>query len=249
MGVPLALAAGVLAGGCGVVRLAWFGQRARRASRMSAAAVPFERIAPRGSRTLLVVGDSLSVGVGAADPTRSVAGRFAAACPGLSVVNRARCGARIADVPHQIRAAPGKRYDAVLISIGGNDALAWGPQRALHSHALPAVIAARRVAPRVVVTSSANLGAVPIVPWPLTRVLERRSGAVRDVLSSACATADTQFVDFHRPLATDPFSRAPEFYFGDDGVHPSSACYELCFRVIALRTGLLAHLSEPVDAP
>jgi lysophospholipase L1-like esterase len=242
MGVPLARAAGALAGGWAVARLAWFGARARRARRLARSAIPYERIGAE-DRALLVIGDSLAVGVGARDPAHSVAGRIAGACPGLTVVNRARSGARIADVPLQIEAAPRRRYDAVLLAVGGNDAFRLTTRQALVRDALPAIDAARRLAPRVVVATSANLGSVPIVPWPLTRLLERRSRIVRDVLRGASRGDDVHFVDFHRPRATDPFRRSPDLYFGDDGVHPSSVCYALCFEVIARRTGLVAALS------
>ncbi|HYF59502.1 MAG TPA: GDSL-type esterase/lipase family protein [Burkholderiaceae bacterium] len=228
--------------GCGLGRLLLFGHEARRARRLAADAIAYERILDDAGPALLVVGDSLSVGVGAHRPEHSVAGRIARACPDLTVVNRARCGARLADVPSQLEAAPSRRWDAVLMTIGGNDALARTPDAVLARDARRAVAAVSAVAPRAVVTTSANVGGVPIVPWPLTRVLEARSRAVRDALHAACDAHRVEFVDFFRPLERDPFARDPELFFGPDGVHPSTACYELCFRVIEARTGLASAL-------
>jgi lysophospholipase L1-like esterase len=229
--------------GRGALRKLAFGRDAARARRYAADAVAFERVVDDHGPALLVAGDSLSVGVGADDPAHSVAGRIAAACPGLTVVNRARSGARLADVPSQLLDAPPRRWDAVLLTIGGNDALGRTPRDALDAHASRAVLAARTLADRVVVATSANLGSVPIFPWPLTRLLEARTRAVRDALWRATGAHGAEFVDFFRPLERDPFARAPELYFGPDGVHPSSACYALCFAVIELRTGLASALA------
>jgi len=191
---------------------------------------------------------ALAGGVGATDPRRSVPGRIAAASPGSTVISRARSGARIADVPAQLGRAPARRYDAVLMTIGGNDALRRVHRRELTRHARRAVLTARRFAPEVIVASSANLGASPIVPWPITRLLEVRTRVVRDALREACACEGVRFVDFFRPLRCDPFARDPERYFSQDGVHPSDACYDLCFRVIEHQTALAARLARRVRA-
>lgn len=236
--------AAALAAGLGIGRLLRLRRDARRARRFAARSVAYERLLDGTGAALLVVGDSLSVGVGAATPEQSVAGRIAATCPGLTVVNRARSGARLADVPAQVRAAPNRRWSAVLLTIGGNDAFRPTRPSRLGEDARDAIGAIRSVAPRVVVATSANLAAVPIVPWALRPLLERRSRRVRDALAASCGGADADFVDFFRPRAIDPFGRRPERHFGPDRVHPSSDCYGLCFRVIERRTGLAAALRE-----
>jgi lysophospholipase L1-like esterase len=232
----------VLAGAWTLARGLHLAAHLRHARRLAAAAVPFERRGrPRGP-ALLVLGDSLSVGVGASSPHRSVAGRIAQACPGLAVVNRARSGARVADVVGQLRAAPRGRWDVVLIAAGGNDAAAGTPVRRLAADADAMLASALRMSPRVVVATAASLGAIPILPWPARPWLERRSRRVRDVLQAACARHGALLVDFFRPAGADPFVRDPDLYFGDDRIHPSTACYELCFRVIDRRTGVVAAL-------
>jgi lysophospholipase L1-like esterase len=240
--VPTGAAA--LAGAAAAWRLVRLGRDVRRARRLAARAVAYQRRVPGDGPALLVAGDSLSVGVGARAPEHSVAGRIAHACPGLAVVNVARSGARLGEVVEQLRRAPRRRWAAVLVVAGGNDAIGGTPERALRRAARRAVAAARRLAPRVVVATSANVGAVPIFPWPLTRLLEARSRCVRDALRDACAQPGVDFVDFFVPLDADPFGRDPDRWFGEDGVHPSSDCYELCFRTIERRTGLAAGLGS-----
>ena len=238
-----------LVGGVGIGRLLRLRRDAHRARQLAARAVAYERLLGDAGAALLVVGDSLSVGVGASTPEHSVAGRIAAACPGLTVVNRARSGARLADVPDQVRAAPRRRWSAVLLTIGGNDALRRTPPSRLREDARRAIAAVSAIAPHGVVATSANLAVVPIVPWPLTAVLERRSRRVRDAIAASCERlvthgerGTTHFVDFFRPRTVDPFGRRPERYFGPDRVHPSSHCYGVCFRMIERRTGLAATL-------
>ena len=226
----------------GAARLVGLALAVRRGRRLSRTAVAYERRRPAGA-SLLVVGDSLAVGVGARAPAASVPGRIAAACPAVAIVNRARSGARLADVPAQLAGAGGGRWDAVLVAIGGNDVLrGTRPARAAHD-ARHAIAQARRRSTRVVVASSANVGAVPAVPWPLDRLLQARTRRVRDTLADACSAHGAAFVDFYRPIGIDPFSRAPHRYFGADGLHPSDAAYALCFAVIERRTGLVAALA------
>lgn len=240
------MSAGVaaLAGGAAAWRWARLGRDVRRARRLAAAVVPFERRLSGGGPALLVAGDSLSVGVGAHRPEHSIAGRIAQACPALAVVNVARSGARLDDVAEQLQRASAHRWVAVLVVAGGNDAIVGTPDAALRRAARRTVRAARRLAPRVVVATSANVGAVPILPWPLTRVLEFRSRAVRDALRDACTATGVDFVDFFRALEAEPFAGDRLRWFGEDGVHPSSACYEVCFQVIERRTGLAAWLGQ-----
>src|SRR5688572_28519760 len=59
--------------------------------------------APQDSRkTLVVLGDSLAVGVGAPSPHESVAGRVAAAFPHVRVFNYSKAGARARHVMAQL---------------------------------------------------------------------------------------------------------------------------------------------------
>lgn len=243
--LALALA---LTGGASLVAWIRLRRAVGRARTGAACAVAYERILPDRGPALLVLGDSLSVGVGAAQPEHSIAGRIGAACPRLTVVNRARSGARFADVPGQVRSAPSRRWDAVLLVAGGNDALARVPGEGLRRDVRRAVAAARELAPRVVVASCANLGGLPILPWPLGRVLERRSRLLSDVLAEACTGPDVSFVDFFRPVGMDPFSCDPARWFSADGVHPNSAAYGLCFAMLERRTGLAAALARRTPA-
>lgn len=70
---------------------------------------------------LLIVGDSTAVGTGASSPASSLAGLLAEQYPRLWIDNRARDGAKFADVLQQLSGP--ERFDMVLVQAGGNDVI------------------------------------------------------------------------------------------------------------------------------
>ena len=101
---PQAIAAVVLSGAIAVVLTtsgcaAWRISKAVELARLSE---PFQQRPSDATVRLLVVGDSTAVGSGADSPAASVAGRLASEHARLWVENRARDGARLADVPAQL---------------------------------------------------------------------------------------------------------------------------------------------------
>ena len=92
---PVALAA--VAGATAAVGLwRWLAlvECMREGDRLADAAVAFERDGNAHAPRVLVVGDSTGVGTGAARPEDSIAGRLADAYPDVTIVNRARNGAK-----------------------------------------------------------------------------------------------------------------------------------------------------------
>jgi lysophospholipase L1-like esterase len=191
--------------------------------------------------SLLVVGDSLAVGVGAASPEDSLAGLIAARHPDLSIVNMARSGARASHVIAQLRSAPTRHYVAVIVAVGANDAIGL-TRRAIFERQLSAVYRlARRHSSVIVHAGGANIGGAPLFFWPLDRLLAWRMGCIRDIVGRASRHHGVNFVDFFKPLDVDPFSRSLlrySRYYGPDRVHPSSRSYALCHRMIERYTRL-----------
>jgi lysophospholipase L1-like esterase len=229
------------------VRLWRFQREVARARSIARRAGRFERRLASGN-ALLVVGDSLAVGVGAARPEDSIAGRIAARYPEVSIVNLGRSGARASEVMAQLRAAPRRQYVAVIIAVGANDAIAL-TQRSIFQRQLSAVYQLARRHSRVVVhAGAANIGGAPLFFWPLDRLLDWRMGRIRDVVHRTSRHHGVDFVDFFRPLAVDPFSRSPSRhsrYYGSDRVHPSSRTYAVCHRIIERRARLGSLLAPP----
>jgi lysophospholipase L1-like esterase len=194
---------------------------------------------------MLVVGDSLAVGLGAERPADTIAGRLAIDYPHVSLVNRARCGARTQEMLAQLALHPAEAdLCAIWMSAGGNDVIANTGLPALREHVRATLGACRARTDTVVVTGTANVGLAPLFFWPVSRVLSDRTRRVRDLLREECERSGAQFVDFFHEADSDPFSREPERFFGPDGVHPSSECYRHCYLEILRRTGLHAALAD-----
>src|SRR6187402_3364078 len=103
-----------------------FWRRIGRARRFAKVGRRFERRLSARSATVLVLGDSTGVGVGATLPEESVAGLLAADYPDAEVINVAVSGTRVAGAIAQARVCreAGMRFDLALLHVGGNDVVA-----------------------------------------------------------------------------------------------------------------------------
>ena len=210
----------------------------RRAQAAASDPRVFEQRPPQPRQRVLVLGDSTGVGVGAGDPARSVAGLLGSDRPDAEVVNRCRAGARLQDVWDQLPDLPADRFDLVLLHVGGNDVLRHTSRPELAAQADALMARLRGLAPRVLWLSTANIGLAPVFLPPLSWWFSRRTRAAADCFREAAQRHGAEFISFYRERGADPFSRLPQVYFADDGVHPSAASYRLCYEVVRRRLGL-----------
>jgi lysophospholipase L1-like esterase len=229
-------------------RLTRFAFAVRDAARHARAVQPYSRRLGMRAPTMLLLGDSLAVGIGARKPCDTIAGLLAADFPAVSIVNCSRSGARTAELVRQLEAArmSSAGAAAIWISAGGNDALFNTAPAMLHDQLAAALQAGRKSAQTIVVTVAANLGLAPLFFWPLDRILSRRMRRVREVYRRVCREEGVQLVDFFQEAQADPFSRDPQRFFGSDGLHPSSECYRHCYQEILAQTDLRAALEAAV---
>lgn len=187
------------------------------------------------TRTMLVLGDSTGVGVGADTPEDSVAGRVAAYQGMTHIENYAVSGAAVEELPGQIKQAKLAHYDLVLIHIGGNDILALHDAKKVgerFSQILPTLPDAGRV----IILSAGNVGGATIFPWivrPFHFWLTLQYHAVFDEVA---ARHHAVYINLYEPPQKDPFLKDPERYLAADGLHPSSDGYALWFEKV--KTGL-----------
>ena len=208
-------------------------------------AVAFERQGKQHAPTVLVVGDSIAVGTGASRPEESIAGRISAAYPEVTIVNRARNGARTLDAIMQLADEAGTRYDVVLVHVGGNDVLRRTPLRALAPQVHALMHRARRLSHHVVVTTLPNVGLLPLFFPPFSWWLTRRARLVCALFAQEAKEHGVHYVDFFHPRATDPFSRNASRYFAGDRLHPSAECYAFVYETLMSCTPIAAALSRP----
>ena len=246
---PAHVGAGVLLGGLTLI-LRW--QALQRCAEIgdaiAARAQPFQWRPDPPRAHVLVVGDSTGVGTGAERPEQSLAGRLAHDLPHLAIVNRARNGAKTRDAIAQLESEGERRYDVVLVHVGGNDVLRRTPLPQLVRDVDALVARASATGRHVLVTSAPNVGLVPAFFPPLSWWLTLRSRQLRDLFAAACRRHGAHYANFFHPRSNDPFSREWQRYFADDRLHPSAECYAYVYRALLATTPLAHWLAGPSAA-
>lgn len=213
-------------------------------ARRSAAGAPRHPPAGASSHALLLLGDSLAVGIGASSPANTLGGQLSEEFRGVGIECRAAVGARVRDLPAQLALASRNRYQAIVVCIGGNDIVRATPLPAFRARLARALDLCARHSSCVIVTNCANLGGAPLFFWPWSRWLDNRSLQVRQMMDSLCREHRARFVNFCLEPERDIFRRDPERYFSADGIHPTAYAYRLCYQHLVRRGRLREHLGR-----
>lgn len=194
------------------------------------ATVAFEK-SGEGDNTVLVLGDSTAVGIGATQPEESVAGRVSNFLKADRVENYAVSGAVTSDLNEQRKNAMLPRYRLVLIQIGGNDIIRFKPvERA--GEDLRAAIRSLPDAEKVVIISAGDVGGATLFPWPVRPFHTRLNNAYHETFARIAKEEGVTYVNFGNSPATKQINKKPEVYLSADGLHPSSEGYRLWFEEI-----------------
>ena len=189
-----------------------------------------------GKRTILVVGDSTAVGVGAHDPKLSVPGRLGEEMKAI-VENHARSGAVTADITAQIAQAKERSYDLVLIQVGANDVLKFRDLDAAGSSLKAALAAARSKSDRIVLLTAGRIGEAPIFPWFIRSMITARAAALRERFKATAEMERAVYVDLF--AIDDPFAEEPRRYYAIDRLHLADDGYGFWYS--AVREAILAE--------
>lgn len=176
-----------------------------------------------GTRSMLVLGDSTAVGVGAETPEVSVAGRLAGAF-NLSVENRAKSGAVVADLRAQLSSASESEYNLILIQAGANDVIRLHSLEAADAEMRSVIQDAKKKSDRVVLLTAGKIGEAPFFPWFVRALMTHRAKELRDMLSATAREEGAAYVDLYN--APDPFASDPARYYAPDGLHLSGDGYD-----------------------
>jgi hypothetical protein len=200
------------------------------------------------ARRFLVVGDSAGVGIGSFDSRSTVPGRLAAAFPGTVIVNRARDGARLMDIPEQIEGSNG-HFDLTLIFAGGSDVVRLSSYESVLQAAEYTLDVASSRSDHVAVVPPADVGTAPVWVWPLDVLFSRRAEVVRRAWQYAMRErTNVHLVDLRMPRDRDPFRIAPRRFYSPDGIHPSGDGYALWFAQITRQVPLFAEADPVIGA-
>jgi len=186
---------------------------------------PFERSASTSAPKVLFVGDSVSLGVGASKPEKSITGLFSEQHPEWSVDSLSVSGRRTAGLIPVFQALSDKSYDMVVIQIGGNDVVHFTPQEDLESQIDAVLTEAKRVSSHVVLLTSGNVGDAPLFPRPFAWMWSRKTLEVRELFMAEAEKNGVVYVDLYRKHDEDPFALHPYEYHTTDLFHPSDLGY------------------------
>jgi lysophospholipase L1-like esterase len=180
-----------------------------------------------GSLRLVVLGDSLAYGTGAARPDDTLGARMARvldrAGHTVEVHVVAVPGATSPELAAQVRRALPLKADIALVVVGANDLARLLPP-AQSAAALAGVVRSLRAAGTTVVVAPApDLSCVPGVPAALRPALSAACEELQRRQAGAAEAAGATVAPIARQLA-DAFAGEPEL-FSTDRYHPSSAGY------------------------
>lgn len=192
---------------------------------------PYQSLSSDTSISLLVLGDSLGVGVGAEKPEDSVAGRFAKFLGATYVENHSVSGAVVADLPLQIAKATLERYSVVLIHIGANDIIRFHNARKV-SRLLGNIFATLPPSSRLFLLTAGDVGGATIFPPFLRPHYTRLTLRYHALFGEVTKAHRVTYVNLYQPPENDPFRHDPQRYFAPDGLHPSGEGYRLWYEAL-----------------
>ncbi|KND51480.1 MAG: putative secreted protein [Parcubacteria bacterium C7867-007] len=199
------------------------------------AAVPFQLRSEDKAKTLLVLGDSTAVGVGATTPDESLAGRLSAYAHMTYVENHAKSGAVTAALSEQIAQASLMHYDLILIQIGGNDIIQFHSAKK-SGELLEKALRQLPDAEQVIVISAGDVGGATLFPPPITWIHTHLNKQHHQIFAEAVQHVGVgEYINFGISPATKVIGDNPEIYLASDGLHPSSEGYRLWFEDVAKR--------------
>ncbi|HWH81453.1 MAG TPA: GDSL-type esterase/lipase family protein [Burkholderiaceae bacterium] len=219
--VPLLLLSGAL------LEMAVFWRGIERAHLLAASGRRFERHSTSHGVSILVLGDSTGVGVGADLPEESIAGLIARDFPDANIVNISESGARVSNTFAQVQGCEeaAMRFDVAVLHVGGNDIVVGTPNDLLEADCDMLLSELARVARRTVWLGPPNLGSLPLFPLSYSWVMGARSKAAIAVFSRCADRHGAAFVDFSAPSHAIHFGRWRREHFAADGFHPNSRGY------------------------
>lgn len=187
---------------------------------------------PKGAqKRILIVGDSTSYGTGATRPEESLSGLLAHDLPRVEIENLSENGFRTRDLIAILEKKKEKRYDLVIISIGGNDVWHLSAYARLEKDIVRVLDLANILSGRkTILLVYSNIGFAPFFPKMLRRFLGTRALCVQNIFTRVAKERDIACVDLFSQFYF--FEKEPKKYFAPDMLHPSSAGYRLWYREI-----------------
>lgn len=195
-------------------------------------AIPFSLPGNDYTTTLLVLGDSTAVGVGATNPPESLPAKIASYLTTTYVENHAVSGALVSDLPSQIQLLTRDHYDILLLQIGANDVVRFHDIEMVEKELGPILVTLHKKASKVIFISAGNIGGAPLIPPPLRPFYTRLNLIYHEHFEVLAKKNNITYINLYQDPLHDPFVQDPKKYFAEDSFHPSSLGYGIWFELI-----------------
>ena len=193
--------------------------------------IPFSYHVNNPDKRILVVGDSLAVGTGAARTEDTIAGRIHQDFPHAEIINISKNGAKIGDVVNQLNEASG-HFDFVIMTGGANDIIYFRNLDKVKLDTELATKSAKAKSNLVVWIVSGNIGLAPIWPWPLGPIYTHQTRKYHEELRKVAEENQVEFINLFMERSEDIFRKDPRRYYAPDGLHLSGDGYAVWYERI-----------------
>ncbi len=191
--------------------------------------IPYENLSEDQSNTLLIIGDSTGVGVGADTPEDTVAAQLAHGVSATYVENLAVSGAVISDLSDQVSRTRLDHYDTVLIQIGANDIVKFRSTEKAVAGLAPILESLRGMGAAVYFMSAGDVGKTKLLPFFLNPFYSSLNKEYHAAFAELAREKGVTYVNLGNPEVLSAFTKEPKKYLAIDGFHPSSAGYVLWY--------------------
>lgn len=182
---------------------------------------------------ILILGDSIGVGVGAVEPSDSLAGRIGQDYQNATITNVAVSGSRLNDLKESIDEHLGETYDLVFISIGGNDITHGTSKKNMETVLAYILRNASMLGTQVIVVTAGNVGLSPAFVWPFSNYIEWRTRVARTLFMNEVAHyKNIAYIDLFNERKDEIFNTDIPKYYAPDRFHPSSEGYAVWYEKI-----------------
>ena len=134
---------------------------------LKAHTVPYSNESDDTKKTLLVIGDSTAVGIGASTTTDSIPSLVAKKISATYTENYAISGSVVSSLASQIKNAKRAHYSLILVQIGANDIVARHDVIQITNDLKKILIELSKRGDRIVVVTAGNIGGAPAIPFLL----------------------------------------------------------------------------------
>lgn len=207
--------------------------------KLSKKAEKYQRIGSYLEKTILVFGDSTTVGTGASNKNASTVGLLGAKYPASQVLNFGINGAKLKDVAEkEMPLATDKSADLILLQVGANDIVRFTNIEDVEKELKKVIVLAKEKLKKsdqgkIIILHSGNVGSAPIFPFYISYLMTERTRKVRDIYIKICKDENVNYVDLFQEKSEDIFLSEPDKFFAPDHFHPTDAGYKHWFEKIS----------------